>query len=417
MIFRLSILLLTIGAVSAKDPITEATKNPMSLLPTGSVLHGVLLPRYDKDRKLVGDLKAEIMTLIDPELIQGDTIRIQFYQPDGSLRGKIQLQKAVFNQTTSRLRADEPVRIDTDRLVANGAGLIYAFQQGQGFLIGPASTRISYPDSSTTMRSTPTKTAALVALGLTHSTPNGPAATVPAETKPSAIHATGISTEETLDRLEESIQDSLREDLASSEQASKSAREFAKSSGLQHRISDSQNEAAPLETAQSPNDTVIRCDGGMYFDAEAGVLVYLKNVSVDDPRFTLKGADELKVFFAKKEPQKTDPAEKKETAPESRSLGVNASFGDVQKIIATGTVHLLQKSVAGKPPVEASGGLLTYDIPKGEIIISQRYPWVKQGTFYARARQPNLTLRILNNGSFSTQGNWEMGGRLKLDGR
>ena len=98
--------------------------------------------------------------------------------------------------------------------------------------------------------------------------------------------------------------------------------------------------------------------------------------------------------------------------------GPSANFGNVKKLIATGTVRLVQKSVAGKEPVEASGGILTYDVPKGEIIISQRYPWFKQGNFYARAKQPNLTLRLLNTGSISTQGEWEVGAsNLKFDGR
>ena len=161
----------------------------------------------------------------------------------------------------------------------------------------------------------------------------------------------------------------------------------------------------------------------MYFDAEAGILVYLKNVSVTDPRFTLSGADELKIFFEKKEPKKPVPGVKKEddenkVVKKPDASGPAANFGNVKKLIATGTVRLVQKSVAGKEPVEASGGILTYDVPKEEIVISQRYPWVKQGNFYARAKQPNLTLRLLNTGSFSTQGEWEVGGsNLKFDGR
>lgn len=417
MILRLSILLLTTGILLAEDPIAEATKNPMSLLPNGSVLHRVLLPRYDKDRKLVGDLKAEIMTLIDPELVQGENVMIKFYQPDRSLRGKVELQKAVFNQTTSQLRANEPVKIQTDRLIANGSGLIYSFQNGQGFLIGPATTWISYPDKSTSMRTNPTKTAALVALCLAPPlTIAAPPANV-SSTELAAIQAAAASSQEKIDTQNQSVESTLNQDLASSKQASDAAHEFAKSSGLQNISTEQEKEGAPLDVTPSPEDTVIKCDGGMYFDAEAGVLVYLKNVSVTDPRFTLTGADELKVFFAKKEAKKPAEGDKKEKEKKSEISGPTANFGDVQKLIATGTVRLVQKGVAGKEPVEASGGILTYDVPKGEIIISQRYPWVKQGKFYARAKQPNLTLRLLNNGSFTTQGNWEMGGNLKLDGR
>ena len=67
--------------------------------------------------------------------------------------------------------------------------------------------------------------------------------------------------------------------------------------------------AKPLEVKTGPNDTVINCTGGAYFDADAGVLVYLKNVTVKDPRYDMTGANELKIFFEKKPPRKkrSDP--------------------------------------------------------------------------------------------------------------
>lgn len=371
-----------------------------------------MLPRYDKDRKLVSDLKAEIMTLIDPELIQGETVMIKFYHPDRSLRGKVELKQAVFNQTTSHLRADEPVKINTDRLIAIGDGLIYSFQNGQGFLIGPATTWISYPDQSTSMRPNPTKTAALIALCMAPSLAIAKPPANVSTTELTAIKAAAAPSADKVEKEAQSIEATLKEDINSAQKASDTAHEFAKSSGLENLSNESEKQAEPLVVSPGPNDTIIKCDGGMYFDAEAGVLVYLKNVRVSDPRFDLAGADELKVFFDQKESKKPAAGSKK-----SEISGPAANFGDVKKLIATGTVRFVQKSVAGKEPVEASGGILTYDVPKGEIIISQRYPWVKQGKFYARAKQPNLTLRLLNNGSFTTQGNWEMGGNLNMNKR
>lgn len=424
LIYRISILLLSAGILHAQDPIAEATKNPMALLPNGSVLHGVLLPRYDKNRNLVGDLKAEIMTLIDSEKIQGEDVLIKFYNPDRTLRGKVALEKAVFNQTTSHLRADEPVEITTDNLMAKGSGLIYAFQKGQGFLIGPATTWISYPEPSTSMRTTPTKTAALLALCFT---PSLAIAAPPAnvtEAELAQIKSEAASVKPQLAAQSEDLEATLAADLDKAKLASDAAHSFVKTGEIKDISTEpSATEDAPLEVAPGPNDTVIKCDGGMYFDAEAGVLVYLKNVNVSDPRFTLTGVDELKVFFDQKEVKKATPADPKDkdnknTSTKPANAGPTANFGDVKKLVATGTVRLVQKGVAGKEPVEASGGILTYDVPKGEIIISQRYPWVKQGNFYARAKQPNLTLRLLNNGSFTTQGAWEMGGNnLKFDGR
>ncbi len=447
LIFRISILLLSAGSLLAKDPIADAAKNPMALLPDGSVLHGVLLPRYDKNRNLVGDLKAKTMTLFNEKeinKIQGEDVLIKFYKPDRSLRGKVHLQKAIFNQSTSQLRADEPVEITTDNLVAKGSGLIYAFQNGQGFLIGPSTTWLSYPEPpATSMRPTKNQSAALLALCLAPSlTIAAPPANV-SDAELAEIKSAAATTKPKLDAQAEAIDATLTADLTAGQKASDSAHSFVKAADLKSIPPEPAAEGAPLEVAPGPNDTVIKCEGGMYFDAEAGVLVYLKNVTVTDPRFTLTGADELKVFFAKKDPKKpaagdkkseekkneekkeptpsvTDKkeAEKNQTAKKPEAIGPAANFGDVQKLIATGTVRLVQKGVGGKDAVEASGGILTYDVPKGEIIISQRYPWVKQGNFFARAKQPNLTLRLLNDGSFSTQGEWEMGGNnLKFDGR
>lgn len=424
MILRISILLLSTGILFAEDPVAEATKNPMSLLPNGSVLHDVLLPRYDKERNLVGDLKAEIMTVINSQNIHGENVLIKFYKPDRSLRGKVQLQKAVFNQITSQLRADEPIEITTDNLVAKGNGLIYAFQNGQGFLIGPSTTWISYSEPTTSMRPTTTKAAALLALCLAPSLTIAAPPTNVSQSELAEINTAAVSVKPQLNAQSDEINASLKADLAAAKKAADAAHSFLKSADLKDIPTETTPAVgAPLEISPGPNDTVIKCDGGMYFDAEAGILVYLKNVSVTDPRFTLSGADELKIFFEKKEPKKPVPGVKKEddenkVVKKPDASGPAANFGNVKKLIATGTVRLVQKSVAGKEPVEASGGILTYDVPKEEIVISQRYPWVKQGNFYARAKQPNLTLRLLNTGSFSTQGEWEVGGsNLKFDGR
>lgn len=143
----------------------------------------------------------------------------------------------------------------------------------------------------------------------------------------------------------------------------------------------------------------------MFFDAEKGIFVFLRNVRVTDPRFELSGASELKIFLEQKQPQSSD------TPP--RNGPVTARFGDVERIIATGAVRLLQKQPEpGKQPVEASGAIFTYHPKTGNITLSGGYPWVRQGDTFMRAQQPNLTLRIQKDGSFTTEGQWEMGGKI-----
>lgn len=407
----LSILLLATPALCAQGAAQDARKNPVSLLPDGSVLKGVLLPRYDENRNLIGDLKAETMTLIDSDRVQGENVLIRFFNADRTLRGKVKMDHALFDQAKTRLFADEPVEITTDRLVALGGGLVYALREGEGFLIGPATTWISAPPTATSMHPKPLSAAALLALCLA---PLPLVALPPAfvtEEEVASMKADSAPAKPEADKRSAAMEASLSESVDLGEKASAAALTFINTSGIETASTGeaAEPEAQPLEVNPGPDDTLITCEGGMYFDADEGVLVYLKNVKVTDPRFNLNGAQQLKVFFEKK------PA-KKEADGKAKEPGGMGNFGDVQKLVAEGAVLIDQKGVGGKDAVQASGRILTYNVPAGEIIIHGGYPWVKQGTYFARAKEPNLTLRLLNDGSFSTQGNWEMGGNLNLKG-
>ena len=189
---------------------------------------------------------------------------------------------------------------------------------------------------------------------------------------------------------------------------------------------DHQASTKPLEVKAGPKDTLISADDGMFFDAEKGVLVYLKNVKLTSPDFDLSGANELKVFLSKKEEKKKAPLKEGDPAPEPVQdekkdekkdgkkatpglFGATGGFGDPEKIIATGAVKITQKAVDGKAPVVASAALLDYNAKTGEIILSGGYPWVQQGATFMRAKEPNLYLRIKKDGSFVTEGPWDMG--------
>ena len=405
--------LLAAPALCAQGTAPDVKKNPVSLLPSGSVLKGVLIPRYDKERNLVGDMKAETMTLIDTERVQGENVLIRLFNRDRSLRGKVKMENALFDQAKSRLFANEPVEITADRLVARGVGLVYSLREGKGFLKGPASTWISAPPTATSMISSPFSAAALVAFCLAPS----PLIALPppfvSEEEIAAIKADSAPAKPEADKRSATTQASFNESVEQGNQASAAALEFISTSEIKSVAMQeprAEEEAKPLEVKPGPDDTLITCDGGMYFDSDEGILVYLGNVKVTDPRISLSGAQQLKVFFEKK-------PEKKKAKKDDKKPGGMGNFGDVQKIIAEGAVRIDQKGVNGKEPIQASGRILTYNIPTGEIIIHGGFPWVKQGTLFNRAKEPNLTLRLLTSGSWSlTPGNWEMGGNLNLKG-
>lgn len=212
----------------------------------------------------------------------------------------------------------------------------------------------------------------------------------------------------------------LEADLASSTEASQAVAGFLVQADLPPVPPAGEPVAKPLEVNNGPNDTIIHCTGGMYFDADAGVLVYMKNVTVKDPRYDLSGADELHIFFEKKpaEPKKegTPAAPEKPNDKKEPGIGgdIGEKFGDVERIVATGAVRLDQKAAPGKEPIKASGRIFTYNIKQDVIILSRGFPWFTQGSTYMRAKQENLTLKIYpKTGSFSTEGDWEMGGNIE----
>ncbi len=121
---------------------TELTRKfkAISMLPDGSELKAVMLPRYDSNRKLVGVLRAGTMTLVNAEEIAGTMVAIEFFNPDQSPRGRVDLKKANFNQEKNLLVAKEPVTIQSERMTATGEGLFYSVAEGKAFLSGKVVT-------------------------------------------------------------------------------------------------------------------------------------------------------------------------------------------------------------------------------------------------------------------------------------
>ncbi len=393
------------------------------MLPPGSVLQGVMLPRYDEKRRLTSVLHAEILTLIDEDNIRGDKVLIEIFNLDGTRRAKIDLAEAHLDQKKGILTAKQNVQIQSDRLTASGTGILFDLATTSGFLIGPVTTTITAPPPDTAMITTPRATGSILA-ALTLPLISAPPPRMTAE-EIAALQADAASRAETVAAEGKKTNETLTATLAEAQAAQTKTLDFLNQNGLTLIANEAENnpaeaEAKPLEVDPDPNNTVISCENGMYFDSEEGVLVYLKNVTVKDPRFTITGANELKIFFTKKPEKPTeekDPATEEQNPDDKKESGLDlgiatAGFGDVSRIVATGAVRILQKGVDGKEPIEASAAILSYNLTDKQIILSGGYPWVKQGTTYARATRPNERLRILTSGTFHTEGFWDMGGNL-----
>lgn len=387
----------------------------ISLLPVGSVLRKVMIPRYSRERELTSCMYADLMTLIDPDTVETRNVHLEFFNPGRVKRGFADVQLATYNQKTGILKSNDTVVIHSDRFATQGSGLYYNIRLGKGFLAGPVTT-ISQglaPEPSTSMKFAPQSTAAVAAAALMATTAapaNPPERLTPgqhAELTQSAQSQAGAAREAAATTRQQ-----VAAGQPASDQASSQAREFIKEAGV--KVSEpAPAAAAPLEVKPGPKDSTIKADDGMYFDSEKGVIVFLKNVRVNDARFDLSGAQELKILLEPKakddKAKKDDKKDAKEKAP--GMLPGGNSFGDVQRVIATGQVLVKMKGADGKD-TEACAAVFDYNVKTGEIVMHGGYPWVRQGTSYARARQPDLYLRIYKNNSFVTEGQWDMGGQL-----
>ncbi len=395
-------------------PVDEKKLKAFSLLPPGSELKDVMLPRYDPNYRLTGVLKAEIMKLINTEQVEGTTVAIQFFNPDKSPRGKIDLEKCLFNQAKGLLTSSDPLEIHFGRLTAQGTGIHYAFNLGRGFLRGPATTTIA-PLPATTMNSSSKPLRAVASVGMALiSQPLTAAPPQPiTEAQLAAIRADAASRAPAAEAAATESQAQLKKNLADAEIASNAAATFLVQADLPPTKPDATPaEPKPLEVVPGPDNTVISCDGGIYFDPEEGVLVYLKNVTVTDPRFTLTGANEVKVFFEKKpvEPNKSETPDPKRS---EKNLGSNVGdkIGDPERIVATGVIKIDQKPADGKEPIQASGAIFIYNVKNDEATISGGFPWVRQGARIFSSKNHDNLLRIYPKESrFDTPGGgWNMG--------
>jgi lipopolysaccharide export system protein LptA len=386
----------------------------ISVLPPGSELRGVMLPRYDENRRLVGVLRAASMKLIDETQIEGNRVSLEFFNPDRSPRGRIDLITAHLNQASGHITGTGTVSLRSDRLNATGEGLIYAHDSGELFLAGATNTQIKPAPATAMNRSRPLQTAALLGLSLVAAPAQSPPAPVTTEQE-AAMLADAAPSDRAAANGEGRAE--LQQDLEASAAASRAMASFlenAANTGARatepaappklHVAPD-----APLPATHGPEDIIITSTHGMFFNPVESVFVYLGDVKVDSPQLTLSGANELKIFFAQKEP--APPAAGDEPPDADNPL---SGFGEVDRIVATGAVRIKATPEDGEP-VEAAGAIFSYNVASEQIVLRGGYPWVsraKQGNF--RAQQPDLTLRVdLKSGEVVTEGHWETGLQLK----
>ncbi|BCX46619.1 hypothetical protein HAHE_05270 [Haloferula helveola] len=391
------------SALSAQD-LEEAEENDsglpaMEMLVEGSILQKVLIPQYDEERRLSSTLRAAKLELVNDTLINATTVRIEFYHADQSLRGGIDLQTAQL-QDQKILRSSEPVTLASGDLTAKGTGIVYELEHSRGFLKGPA-TATTLIDTSTSMN-----TNSPLRLGVSGLTMMAAA----------ALHAQGLGelSDEELTGLDRLAVSKSSEAEAAANEASAMIRDTAEQSKAADQTLSAFLKKAAVEIKDGPKPDLtakvadpeldkkmelpasIEAKEGIYFDSVEGLLVFLKDVEIDHPEFTLVGADEVKVFMEKAE-SKDAPKEKPDETEDGKSDEVfgSAKFGDPTRIVATGQVVVERKQLKpGDKKAKASGRQMLMDLKTNDLIIRGGEPWVISDTANGRVVDPNGYIRI-----------------------
>ena len=277
-----------------KDPVT-------TMLQPNSLLSGVLIPRYDAQRRLLGVFRAGEVKLVTQEVLDGTAITVDLYEVDRSPKGRVELERARYDQSAGSLRGLGRTRMVMGEMVTVGSGLVFHVDRSEGYLNGPVNTRFKYKKKGDPMSFKSRSMGAAVGVAMV--------ATGAARGEEAVVAGTdaAVGVRKEMEVAGEETRAHLREALEASAEATRKAVAYLESESLLAKEGGAGRKPVPAPVAEftpGPDDAVIDCDGGMYFNSEEGVLVYLDNVTVEDPRLKMRGADEIKVFFAPKEAKK-----------------------------------------------------------------------------------------------------------------
>ena len=148
LVLILALLPLALGQGGA-NPANSSQFPGLNLLPTGSVIRNISLPRYEGHR-VSSLLLADSLQIVSPHLVTLRGVRSSLFAITGQVT-VIELEQAEYNFETEMLSSDKSVRLTDPRFRADGAAAVFSNPRGQGLVRGPVHTLIH----ATELRSAP----------------------------------------------------------------------------------------------------------------------------------------------------------------------------------------------------------------------------------------------------------------------
>ena len=158
--------------------------------------------------------------------------------------------------------------------------------------------------------------------------------------------------------------------------------------------------------------TEITCTGETTFDAKAGVAVFIKDVKVNDPQFSLV-ADKLTAYLKKtpKEPVKSGtsatPTPTPTPAPAAKPEEGTSPASGLDRAVAEGNVTIIQDKVDEKTGelthYIGKGAKADYNAKTGEMTLSG-WPQIQQGLNNQVATEEGTIMIMTSDGHLMTHG-------------
>ena len=383
----------------------------LEMLPEGSILEVVKLPRYDKNFQPISLLTADDITVKENSLIDANNVYIEFYNDDESVKLKTRMKHATYHQRKAILKSTGHTVIDGKNFHATGTALTMEEKSQQGFLKGPVTTEFIIPNKKKS-----------ASMNLNKSNPPITASRNTAKKVVSGVLITATSgmlmaerppllTESDIEQLEqqakpltkevtqarESVQTTMEQAGKVNAATDKKMTPFLKKVGEEALLiaDEKPNTGLTLTFPDPPKDQqtmTVTCDGGLYFDASEEIFVYLKNIILTSPEYKMSCSDELKIYLY----------------PDNKDENSEGSKEKLKRIVATGNIVFIAKDEKGQTYI-AKAEEANYNTKTETMILRGGFPSIQQSkNQYLKAVSKNEYIKIAKDGSVTTSsGSWK----------
>lgn len=143
----LHIALLTAPLAMGQLPNTPTQKGEfpgLGLLPPGSVVSGITLPRYEKHR-VSTQIMAKRLEVVDAHRVKLSGIRTSLYKENGEITD-VELETAEYNFKTEMMISNTKASMRNPHFSARGSAVTFSHLRQQGLLRGPVHTTLNTAD-------------------------------------------------------------------------------------------------------------------------------------------------------------------------------------------------------------------------------------------------------------------------------